>query len=153
MAMPRASARLPDVTQGLPNLSMRRRRRLALLVLPALLLRALIPAGFMPVAGGGGAYLGFCPGAGELPPHASQLAAHAEHGSHTHHGAGAPHAPGSGHHPACVFSTGATTAVTAIFSAALPAPVLTAPVEHVASLTFLPAILRAQSSRGPPVLA
>jgi hypothetical protein len=36
------------MTQGLPHLSMRRRRRLVWLVLPALVLRALVPAGFMP---------------------------------------------------------------------------------------------------------
>jgi hypothetical protein len=38
-------------------------------------------------------------------------------------------------------------------SATVAAPVLVAPAERVASLTSLPAILRAQSSRAPPVLA
>jgi hypothetical protein len=41
------------VTRGLTDRSTRSSRRLALLVLPALRLRALIPAGFMPVSGVG----------------------------------------------------------------------------------------------------
>jgi len=132
---------------------MRRRRRLALVVLPALLLRALIPAGFMPLAGAGGAYLAFCPGAGSLPPAVTKLATHASHLTHTHSDGGAPHAPGTNHHPACVFSAGATTASAVTPSAALAAPIVTAPAERVTSLILLPAILRAQSSRGPPALA
>src|SRR3974390_2855657 len=84
-----------------------RRQRLAWLLLPALLLRSLIPAGFRPIAGAGGPYLGFCPGAGALPQ--TVLAAPAAHHAHTHHDGGAPSAPGSHHHPACIFSGGATT--------------------------------------------
>jgi len=138
--------------QGFSHPSMRRRRRLALLVLPALLLRALIPAGFMPLAGAGGPYLGLCPGAGAVPHSASELATHASH-VHTQHAAGVPHDPGTNHHPACVFSAGATTAFATTPTAALAAPVTPGPVEHRAALVFLPAILRAQSSRGPPFLA
>ena len=48
MAEIRPGGTLDAVTQGLLHLSVRRRRRLAFLLLPALLLRALIPAGFMP---------------------------------------------------------------------------------------------------------
>lgn len=154
MAMPRPGGRLSHVIQGFLHPSMRRKRRLALLVLPALLLRALIPVGFMPLAGAGGAYLGFCPGAGALPPSARELATHAAHLAHTHLAGGAPHAPGAiNHHPACLFSAGATTASAVTPSAALASPVMAAPAERVASLVLLPAILRAQSSRGPPVLA
>ena len=131
---------------------MRRRRWLALLVLPALLLRALIPAGFMPLAGSGGPYLGLGPGAGALPPAASELATPAWHFTHAQHAGGAPHDPGSNHHPACVFSAGATTAFATTLTAALTAPVTPALVEHGAALIFVPAILRAQSSRGPPIL-
>jgi predicted DNA repair protein MutK len=131
---------------------MRRRRRLALLVLPALLLRALIPAGFMPIGGAGGTYLGFCPGAGALPA-ANELATHASHSGHTHHSGGAPGAPGTQHNPSCLFSTGATTTFAATLAAALAPPVLSAPAARVASLIFLPAILRSQSSRAPPSLS
>ena len=132
---------------------MRRRRRLALLVLAALLLRALIPAGFMPFAGAGGPHLGLCPGAGALPPAASESATHASHLAHPQPAGGAPHDPGTHHQTACVFSAGATTAFAAIHSVAVAAPVAPAPPAHDASLIYVPAILRAQLSRAPPVLA
>ena len=57
------------------------------------------------------------------------------------------------HHPACLFSGGATTEFAAVPEAALTGPVSQASNERVASLIVLPAILRAQSSRGPPVIA
>ena len=127
-----------------------RRRQLTWLVLPALLLRALIPAGFMPLAGAGGAYLGFCPGAGAPEP--SALVGHAHH--HTHDAPGAPAAPsGAHHHPACIFSLGAVTATAAAVPllSAVAAP--QAPAERADSLVVLPPILRAQTSRGPPPAA
>ena len=120
------------------------------LVLPALLLRALIPAGFMPLAGVGGAYLGFCPGDGAGAP--SVLLGHAHH--HAHDEGGAPGAPsGAHHHPACIFSLGATTVAADAVSllSAILAP--RAPAEHADSLVILPTILRAQSSRAPPSAA
>ena len=107
--------------------------------MPALLLRAVIPVGFMPLAGPAGAHLGFCPGAGPVPPAA---------GGHAHHPGGAPGS--SGTHQPCVFSGGATTEFAAILSAVLATPTLQSPSERVTSLVFLPTILRAQSSRGPP---
>lgn len=142
-----------DVTQRFPHLSRRRRRWLALLLLPALIVRAGIPAGFMPFAGPGGAYLGFCPGAGGLPLAANELVTHASHSGHTHHPGGAPGAPGTQHNPSCVFSTGAATTFAATLAAALAPPVPSAPAVRVASLIFLPAILRSQSPRAPPVPA
>ena len=153
MAQIRPGGTLDAVTQGLLHLSVRRRRWLAWLLLPALILRAGIPAGFMPFAGPDGAYLGFCPGSGALPPAANELATHASHSGHTHHPGGVPGTPGTQHHPSCVFSTGATTTFAATFAAALAAPVLSAPAVRVASLICLPAILRSQSSRGPPLPA
>src|SRR5437764_8172396 len=54
------------MSAGLPYLR-GRRRRFAALLLPALLLRALIPFGFMPLLGASGLTLGFCPGEGALP--------------------------------------------------------------------------------------
>lgn len=124
-----------------------RRHQLTWLVLPALLLRALIPAGFMPLAGTGGAYLGFCPGAGAPDP--SALVGHAHH--HSHDEGGAPGAPaGAHHHPACVFSVGAATATAAAVALVSAVTAPQAPADRADSLVVLPPILRAQSSRGPP---
>jgi len=153
MAEIRPGGTLNAVTPGLLHLSVRRRRRLAWLVLPALLLRALIPAGFMPFAGPAGAYLGFCPGSGTLLSAATELATHASHGGHGHHPGGAPGAPGTQPHPSCVFSTGAAATFAAMLTAALASPVQSAAAVRVASLICLPAILRSQSSRGPPLPA
>ena len=142
-------SRLEPVTRAFTRLRSRR-HQLTWLVLPALLLRALIPAGFMPLAGAGGAYLGLCPGAD--PAASSALVGHAHH--HTHHDGSAPGIPSGGHHhPACIFSLGATTAAapTSLLVSALP-PLL-APAEHADSLVCLPPILRAQSSRAPPSAA
>lgn len=143
----RPPARLDGVVSNLSKL--RKRRRLALLVVPALLLRALIPGGFMPVADAGGLSIELCPGAGALPP---GIAAHghAAHAGHEHAGHGT-NDPGAAHHAACLFSTGASTT----FAATLPASALST-VQHGAALegapsrAFVPAILRAQSSRAPP---
>jgi hypothetical protein len=140
------------VIRAFSHPSTRRQRRLTWLLLPALLLRALIPVGFMPLAGANGAYLGFCPGAGEVPPAAAAPATHASHPGHAHHGDGRG-IPGTAHHPACVFSAGAVTACAAAPSDAIAAPALTSLTERVAAPIFLPAILRAQSPRGPPVFS
>jgi hypothetical protein len=140
------------VTGALPHLRTRR-QWLAWLLLPALLLRALIPAGFMPVAGAGGPHLGFCPGAGELPRGAAAPAAHGSDLGHTHHGGDGRGIPATPHHPACVFSAGATTAFAAPPTAALPTAAPTSLTERIAAPIFLPAILRAQSQRGPPIVS
>jgi len=121
--------------------------------MPALLLRALIPAGFMPVAGAGGPHLGFCPGAGELPPGATAPAGHGSHPGHAQHGGDGRGNPVTPHHPACIFSVGAATAFVAPPTYALPAPALAARTERIAAPVFLPAILRAQSPRGPPTVS
>ena len=71
--------------------SLRKRRWLALLVVPALLLRGLIPAGFMPIADAGGLSIGLCPGAGPLPAITAD-ATHAAHGAHASHAAHSHHA-------------------------------------------------------------
>ena len=138
--------------RALPHLRTRR-QWLAWLLLPALVLRALIPAGFMPVAGAGGPHLVFCPGAGELPPGAIALATHAWHPGHAQHGVDGPGFPGTPHHPACIFSAGAATAFAVPPADALPAPALTSLTERIAARIFLPAILRAQYPRGPPTVS
>ena len=139
-----------------------KQRRLVAVVLSALLLRALIPAGFMPMAGAGGLSLGFCPGAGAMPPGLGGQASHTSHLAHAsnpahdhtrHAGGGADGDPGKAHHSPCLFSAGAaTTFVSSAASSTLTAPTLTTPVERSAIPVFSPAILRAQSSRGPPIL-
>jgi hypothetical protein len=128
------------VTTGLSYL--RTRRRLALLVLPALLLRALIPLGFMPVAAGGALAIGFCPGEGPMP---SGLAGHAHHAGEAAGGRDALH------HGPCLFASGATATFASVPAAALPAtPGVTAPGQRTALRVFVPAILRTQFSRAPP---
>ncbi|MBV8292071.1 MAG: hypothetical protein JOY55_09700 [Mycobacterium sp.] len=138
------------MNRALPHLRTRR-QWLAWLLLPALLLRALIPTGFMPVAGAGGLHLGFCPGAGELPPGVAAPATHASHPGHAHHEGGGRGIPGNPHHPACLFSAVATAAFAAPPADAIPGPALTSLTERIAAPVFLPAILRAQSPRGPPI--
>ena len=114
----------------------------------------MIPSGFMPFAGPAGVYLGFCPGAGALPHGTAELATHATHPGHAHHGAGGgPASPGASHYPGCIFSAGAATVFAAVPAAALVTAVPAAMLERIAARVSLPAILRAQSARGPPILA
>jgi hypothetical protein len=138
------------VIGGLSSLR-RNRRWLALLAVPALLLRAFLPVGFMPVAAANG-WIGFCPGAGSLPPALSAPAAHPQHHHHAS-GGGAPAQPATAHHAPCLFA--ATSLPT--FTPALLG--LVSPPGTVA--TDLPAarppscaiasVERTQSPRAPPV--
>ena len=155
-----------------PRLTSFRKRRngLAVLVLPALLLRALVPLGFMPVVESGGLTIGFCPGEAALPP---SLAAAVN--AQTHHGqdaaaAGAPSAPENSrhehkhggtedssnatHHAPCLFAASATPAPTPTIIALA---VTTRDVAHFGRgdsvVLVLPTILRAQSPRGPPTFS
>jgi hypothetical protein len=116
------------------------------LALPALLLRALIPVGFMPVATADGLSIEFCPDAGPLP-------AADPHAHHHHHHQGGPDPSSATHHAPCLFAASATLA-------AVPATVtLVAPpalAGHSALLapaarSFVPSILRAQIPRAPPL--
>jgi len=136
-----------------PRYQRTRQQRLSWLLLSALVLRFMIPSGFMPFAGPTGVYLGFCPGAGALPHGAAELATHATHPGHGHHAGGGPASPGTSHYPGCIFSAGAATVFAAVPTAALVTSVPTAAVERIAARVSLPAILRAQSARGPPILA
>jgi len=128
---------------------LRTRPRLALLVLPALLLRGLIPVGFMPVADARGASLGLCPGMGAMT--------HAGHGAHT-----VPHGQRSGtlpyqnaaHHTPCLFSAGASSGFVAALAGPAPAAnALAVPAARPCARRVIPAILRAQSPRAPPLPA
>jgi hypothetical protein len=151
--------RLKPVTTGLPYLR-RRRLWLAVLVLPALVFRAVVPFGFMPVVEGGGVTIGFCPGEGTLPP--GIAAAHHSHAQPLHHhaaatpggAAGDPADPGPATHDApCLFAASAAPAFAPAFLALAVPVVRLARIERSAATeVFPPSILRAQSSRGPPHL-
>lgn len=125
-------------------------RVVAIFLLPALFYRALMPVGFMPMVGEGGALeIGLCPGVQD----AVSVIFPAAVRTHHHHGQGGT-VPAHGEHPtACPYAASGTPAlapaaiVAVAFSAAMEqgnsAPVTTG---------FVPAILRTQSPRGPPSL-
>ena len=107
----------------------RRRSALALLAVPALLLRAFLPVGFMPVAATDG-WIGFCPGAG-----------------------GAPDDPTPAHHAPCLFAAGLLPAFSPSvlgFAALRRIGQTQLPAAQVSSAAVA-AIERAQSPRAPPV--
>jgi hypothetical protein len=127
-----------------------RTRVIALALLPALLLRALTPVGFMPMRDAqGGVYLAFCPGIGDtlLPPLVAD-------DPHRHHHAMDDHGDASSapqHHNVCPYALSAGPALAfsvpdvpadAPLAAAVPAPNY--------STVSLPTIERAQSARAPP---
>jgi len=121
------------------------------------MLRALIPAGFMPVAGAHGLEIGFCPDAAALPPGLAAAAdPHAHRHHHHHHDtAGGTHGsdPSTAMHQApCLFAASAMLAG-APAAAFVPAQALPGRGPRAAepgSRVFVPSILRAQSARGPP---
>ncbi len=142
----------------------RKRRAIAWVLLPALLLRALTPVGFMPMHDAQGSlYLAFCPGIGDtmLPPMADDP--HRDHHGATHdhaalHDHAAVHAHGAAgvepapqHHNVCPYALSAGPALAHVVPfLAAPAPVATAaPAPDYPSLS-LPTIYRAQSARAPP---
>jgi hypothetical protein len=126
-----------------------RNRVIALALLPALLLRALTPVGFMPMHDAqGGLYLAFCPGIGDtlLPSLADDPHRH-HHALHDH--GGGKSAPQ--HHNVCPYALSAGPALAysvpsvpafAPYAAAAPAP-------DYSSIS-VPTIERAQSARAPP---
>lgn len=117
-----------------------------------MLLRALVPVGFMPVATAEGLGLEFCPDAGPLPAAAS--AAADPHAHHHHHGSGgASDSSAAHHHVPCLYAASATLASapadTAVAALQVPAR---APCDaRVSARPFVPSIVRAQSPRGPPI--
>jgi hypothetical protein len=127
------------------------KRRWALLALPALLLRALIPVGFMPVATADGLSIEFCPDAGPLPAAAS--AAADPHAHHHHHTEGGADPSSASHHAPCPFAASATLAA-APEAASVPAAHALERASgdaEVSARAFVPSIVRAQSPRAPPV--
>ena len=134
---------------GVPQWFSARRRQwlLAGLVLPVLVLRALIPLGFMPVSARDGLRIDFCPGEAQPPG-----ALGGESLAHHHHHGGADHGtPAPASHAPCLFALSASPAFApAVAHAALIPPAATAPADSPARAVFLPAIVRAQTPRAPP---
>lgn len=136
----------------LPGLR-RRRVRLALLAIPVLLLRALLPPGFMPVAAADG-WIGLCPGAAALPPGLVASHAHAHHHVHGHSPGPAGGAGSAEHSAPCLFAVAAVCAGTPAVVALVPPNAATpAPSALRCGKVFTPSILRVQSPRGPPIPA
>jgi len=130
----------------------KKRRWLALLAVPALVLRALLPVGFMPVAASDG-WIGFCPDAGALP---AAVAGHHHHHEHANGGGGGGQQdPSPAHHAPCLFAAGALPPVApSVFvpGTASAARALRPATAAVASGS-IPTIQRAQSPRAPPAQA
>jgi hypothetical protein len=118
---------------------------IALALLPALIFRALIPAGFMPMRDPDGRLaIVFCPGASVPASHAGQDPVHAHH---HHHGGHATDAQ-----DVCPFalSAGPALAYAVPVHAALTARPDSAPPANYSSI-HIAAIARSQSARAPPV--
>jgi hypothetical protein len=127
-----------------------RKHIIALALVPALLLRALTPVGFMPMHDAqGGLYLAFCPGIGDtmLPPLESDDPHRHHHAMHDHgDGTSAPQ-----HHNVCPYALSAGPAL-AYSVPSVPGPaslVSAAPAPDYSSIS-VPTIERAQSARAPP---
>ncbi len=119
------------------------RGALASMVLPALVLRALIPVGFMPVSGNGGLTMELCPGAVAMAevPFAQR-----------HHGVGSG-ASGGAARALCVFAASAAPAVTPVVPPmSLIGPRTRPAIQAATPSISLPSILRSQSARAPPDL-
>ena len=127
-----------------------RARIIALAILPALLLRALTPVGFMPMHDAqGGVYLAFCPGIGDtqLPPLVAD-------DPHRHHHAMPDHGDGTSapqHHNVCPYALSAGPALAfSVPAVPMDAPLAAAILAPNYSTVSLPTIERAQSARAPP---
>lgn len=128
-------------------LTLQRSRRwlIAGLILPALLLRAAIPAGFMPaVDARHGLVLEICPGVASPGMQHGSAPGHAHH----HHGDSTPRA----HDGLCPFALSAGPALASAFVFE-PAPAVVAVFDGHDPLTtrIITTLERAQSARGPPL--
>lgn len=131
----------------------RRTALLASLVLPAVVLRALVPVGFMLLSDGAGIRIGFCPGEAQ-PPGALAGAPAAGHLAHHHHDGGADHgSPAHAGHPPCLFALSASPAFVPATPALAPLPPPATTLAEFPSRASVPAIARAQFARGPPLPA
>ena len=114
-------------------------------LLPALLYRAAIPAGFMPMVEDGRMVLMFCPGEVATRP------LNDPHAAHHHHHDSDRSKPASVQHAPCPFAASAGPAplpVAAAISSPPPKPGHV-PAQIIAQF-FSPAVVRAQAARAPP---
>lgn len=135
----------------------RRCKSLSLWIVPLLLLRALIPAGFMLAPDADGLSLVFCsPG---TPRSAADAAVQSEghaghHVGHDHDPHPGDHASANQHNAPCPFSLAATAAAGDVpyfvSTAAIP---VDEPFEFFSAPTSSAGPLRADRIRGPPFLA
>ena len=129
--------------------SLRKRSWLAQFLLPAILFRALIPVGFMPVADADGRLnVIFCAVSGDSAHGAAQAHHHGQHD-------GTGGAAGSSHSQSiCPFTASTGLAPLPEFSAPVPALAdFVTPAGRDSTRQFIPTIIRAQSPRAPPGVA
>jgi len=152
MAGTSARAYSGDVSRG--TTSFRPRHWLiAGLILPAVLFRAAIPAGFMLAFDAQGRLsLQICPGAVEAPAGRGAAADPHAHHHHDHSGAGGKgDAEHGAHSGVCPFALSAGPALAGSFlSATIAAPLATQVAGEAPSTRTVASIDRAQSARGPP---
>lgn len=131
-----------------PGQQRQKRLWIAGLLLPAILFRALIPAGFMPAIDSDGALrLQFCPGA-DLAV-ADTRPAHAHH----HHGSSGDSGTAGHGQLLCPFAAAAGPAPLPTLTALVIAPDCNQPVmNRPVSRDTIPTIIRTQSPRAPPRL-
>jgi hypothetical protein len=123
----------------------RRRTATVTALLAALLLRALIPAGFMPAVGAGSLALVFC-----APGMAAGAGAHAHQHHHGQHGTG-----GTGHSAAaqCPFAQSAAPALPTVAALHYAPPRLASLAPTRREDQVAPAVTpRHAAARGPPTL-
>jgi len=118
------------------------RVRILALLATAFLLRAFIPAGYMPAAAGSGPLFEFCPEG--VPAEFMQALSGGDHDAHHDHGE-----PGQDHHRCPI---GQMLGSAAAIDSAPPAPLAASAPAVFAMPAFAPAstIRRAYSSRAPP---
>lgn len=138
-----------------PRMRRRHLNLLSLLILPLLLARALIPAGFMLSVDAGALQLMFCP-AGVVQPLGSRAMEHAPHHEGMHHGAAGDDAAASHNddNAPCPFSLVASTTPSEVpYLAAVADRLSDERFEFLSAPTFRVGPVRADRIRGPPVLA
>jgi hypothetical protein len=128
----------------------RRRTQVAFLLIPALLYRAAIPVGFMPMIGDDGRLgIMFCPGEAVVGTTVDVHAAHHHH----HHANADGTAPSSSQHVPCPYAVSAGAApLPVVLDAPRAAPIPERISAEITAPVFTPTIIRSQSARAPPPL-
>jgi hypothetical protein len=131
-------------------------QRWARWLLPLLALRAVLPAGFMPVFdAAGGVSFGLCPGVERTAAPEQHLrhlkGADAHRHAHVDHASSRGKPQSSTHTTACPFAVAASAAPAAVLPAIVPVGLVAiAPTPVVTDQVVMPSVIRAQSPRAPP---